>query len=370
MQKKATVIGIGRLGLCFALTLEKAGYNVCGCDINVDYINSLNDYSFISSEPEVNERLRQTINIFFSTNIEDGINHSDIIFITVRTTSREDGSYDCSQVENVINQLKKLGKQKNTKYLILSSNVNPGFSNKMSDDLLEYGYKVNFNPEWVAQGTILYNQSFPDLVVIGEHDKESGDIIESIYKDMCENDPSIHKMDRLSAEITKVCLNCTLATKITLANMIGDIAVKNGVKPEPILNAIGEDSRIGKKYFKYGFGFGGPCFPRDVRALIKHMDDCDIPSNVVHEVREYNKYHLDFQVEMFKIAHSPDENIMIDYVSYKPGIPILEESQQLLFAVKLAQAGYKITIVEDPKVIEEVKNEYGNLFLYEERISN
>ena len=73
---------------------------------------------------------------------------------------------------------------------------------------------------------------------------------------------------------------------------------------------------------------------------------------------------------MFKIAHSPDENIMIDYVSYKPGIPILEESQQLLFAVKLAQAGYKITIVEDPKVIEEVKNEYGNLFLYEERISN
>jgi len=367
LQKKATVIGVGRLGLCFALTLEKAGYDVCGYDIREDYIDSLNDRSFTSSEPNVTEKLKQATNIVFSTDAKLAVDHSNILFITVRTTSLEDGSYDCSQVEAVVNQLKKIGKQKSTKYLILSSNVNPGFSNEVSDGLLEYGYKINFNPEWVAQGTILYNQSFPDLVVIGEHDKESGDIIETVYKDMCENDPPIHRMDRLSAEITKVCLNCTLATKITLANMIGDLAVKNGVCPEPILEAIGVDSRIGAKYFKHGFGFGGPCFPRDVRALIKYMKDCDLPSDIVMSVREYNKYHLKFQVKIFKSTHSLDETVEINSVSYKPGIPILEESQQLLFAVGLAEAGFKVIIVEEPKVIVEVKEIYGELFKYKER---
>jgi nucleotide sugar dehydrogenase len=257
-DKTISIIGVGRLGLCFALNLEKSGYDVIGVDINEEYVNSLNNKTFFSFEKDVNDYLKKSQNFRATTSLQDALNHSNILIIAVRTTSLEDGRYDCSQVENVIREIEKIGKHKNTKYLIINCNVNPGYSDELQNRLDKYNYKINYNPEWVAQGTILYNQSYPDLVVIGENDKKSGDLIECIYNDICENSPPIYRMNRLSAEITKICLNNTLTMKITMANFIGDIAIKSGVDPNIILKAIGEDTRINSKFFKYGFGYGGP----------------------------------------------------------------------------------------------------------------
>ncbi len=367
-MKRISVIGIGKLGLCFALVLEKAGYNVKGCDIREDYVNLVNNKEIKTIESNVEKYLKESICFEATTNFEETINFSDIIFITVKTTSLIDGKYDCSQVDNVINSIISAGVSKRNKQIIISCNVNPGYSDEVQEKLKDYNYIVNYNPEWIAQGSIIHDQEFPDLVVIGENDKESGNIIEDIYKNICLSNPVFHRMDRLSAEITKISLNCSLVSRISMANMIGEMAIKSGVDPDKILNAIGSDSRIGSKYFKYGFGYGGPCFGRDTRAFINYANKLNVKPSMIIAAEEINKKHLEFQVNNFIKNNSKEEVVIFDSITYKPGVTIIEESQQLLYAAEIAKNGYKVLIKEHIDVIKQVQKIYGNLFLYEERV--
>ncbi len=366
-MENISVIGIGRLGLCFALTLERGGYNVLGVDIIESYVDSINSRSFGSVEPNVNKYLYDSMNFKATTSLEDAINFSNIIFITLRTESLLSGKYDHSQIETLLKDLIEMGVQDQCKDLIVCSNVCPGYSNEIQDRLKDLNYVVSFNPEWIAQGQILSDQETPDLIVIGEANKESGDRIEQIYKNICSNDPPIHRMDRLSGEITKVGLNCFLTTKITYANMIGEIALASGVDPIPILKAIGGDSRINTKYLKYGFGFGGPCFPRDTRALVYYGNQIGIDPIIVKSVMETNEKHLEFQIKEFIKNNDMSCEVVFDYVTYKRGVNIIEESQQLLFAVGLAKNGYKVIIEESLEVIDQVREIYGDLFEYCEK---
>jgi len=362
-KKNIAVLGIGRLGLCFALTLEKGGYNVVGYDIRKDYIRSIENKTLKSYEPDVERYLLEAKNFRATTNLKEAISHADLLFITVRTTSMSDGKYNTSQVENLLDAVEKQGQVK-SKHLVISCNVNPGYSDTIQKRMEKFGYIISYNPEWVAQGRILKDQAEPDLVVIGQANKEAGDIIEKIYKNICKSNPKIHRIDRLSVEITKVSLNCFLTTKLSYANMIGQIALKSGVSPDPILAAIGDDSRVNPKYFKYGFGYGGPCFPRDVRAMVNYINKIGIDPSIPKAVMKANKNHLTFQVEQFVKKHDKDKPITINSVTYKLGTLIIEESQQLLFAAEIAKKGYKIIIREHPEVIRQVKKLYGNLFSY------
>jgi nucleotide sugar dehydrogenase len=365
-MEKASVLGIGRLGLCFALTLERGGYDVLGSDIRNDYVKSINERTLISCEPYVVEYLSKAKNFRAVVNLREAIEHSDMLFVTVRTESLPNGQYNHFQVEQLLSDLTKMGKV-DSKNLVMCCNVNPGYCDEIQERLGQYGYIVSYNPEWVAQGTILYNQAYPDLVVIGESDKIAGDIIENVYHNICLNDPFIHRMDRLSAELTKIFLNCYLATKISYANMIGQIAIQSGVDPSPILAAVGDDSRINPRYFKYGFGYGGPCFPRDTKALVHYAEKVGIDPLITKAVIQTNENHLKFQVSKFIDSHEKDKPVVIDSVTYKPGTVIIEESQQLLFAARIAQAGYQVTIKEHPEVIRQVKRLYGDIFNYEAR---
>jgi len=361
-----SVIGIGRLGLCLCLTLEKSGYNVIGCDILKSYVDNLNEKKFKSYEKNVNKYLVNAKKFRATTNTKDVIDHSNVIFVTVRTESENNGEYDVSQVDSVIEGLIRLGYQKIKKSLIINCNVNPGYSDHVQKKLENLNYVISYNPEWVKQGSILFDQSNPDTVVIGSPTKEEQNKIEKIYSKICLNNPSIHKMNRLSAEITKISLNCALTTKITMANMIGDIALSQGQDPDTILKAIGSDSRIGTKFFSYGFGFGGPCFPRDTRAFNHYSSKCNVNSSLIVSTIETNNSHLLFQVNNF-CKNNPDKNIpvIIDTVTYKKGTNIIDESQQLLYALKLKEKGYKVIIKDNEDVINKLKNLYGEMFIYE-----
>lgn len=365
-MKKASVLGIGRLGLCFALTLERGGYDVVGSDIREDHVKSVNDRTFDTCEPDVCKFLSEAKNFRATSSLKEAVEHSDMLFVTVRTGSDSSGVYNCTQVDKLVSDLQQIGKVDN-KDLVVCCNVKPGYSDTVEQRLSPYGYKVSFNPEWVAQGTILRDQAYPDLVVIGQYDTESGDRIQKVYEDICLSDPVIHRMDRKSAEITKISLNCFLTAKLSFANMVGQIAIASGCEPAKILSAIGTDSRINPKYFKYGFGYGGPCFPRDNRAMVTYAEEIGIPPFISKAVIETNDRHLDFMVNHFVETHSKDENVVIESVTYKPGTVILEESQQLLYAERLAKAGFSVTIKEHPDVIEAVKETYGDLFTYEQR---
>ena len=364
MSKNVSVIGIGRLGLCFCLTLEKAGYNMLGVDINEEYVDSINNRTLKSHEQGVQKTLKKATNLKATTNIETALEHSDIIYVVVATPSLENGRYDHTQIDSVITKLKNLGPQ-NDKHLVICCTTMPGYCDTVEERLNEYGYTVSYNPEFIAQGTVLRDQARPDMVLIGEGSEEAGDIIQEMYEAMTLNEPEIKKMSRTEAEITKIALNCFLTTKISYANMVGDIVIRAGGSPETVLDAIGSDSKIGNKYLRYGYGYGGPCFPRDNRALSLFAGDLGIEAVISNASDKSNEMHLAYQVEQYEKENNKDETVTFKKVTYKPESTMIVESQQLAFAVGIAEKGFKVHIMERSVVVEQVKQKYGNLFTYE-----
>lgn len=360
------IIGIGKLGLCFGLNLENAGYAVIGVDQSKDYIDSINSKRIQSSEPGVNQLLKDSINFTATTELSLLIeSEASVFFIIVATPSLSDGGYDHSQILNVLQSLESFGVQKTKRHLVINCTTMPGFCESIVEWGKKYNYTITYNPEFIAQGNIIYDQKNPDLVLIGETDKEAGDQLEIIYNRLCQNTPAFHRIGLIDAEITKLGINCFLTTKIALANTIGDLALKSGGNPDVILNAIGTDSRIGKKYFNYGFGYGGPCFPRDNRSMQKFAKTINYQPFISEATDQSNEYHLNFQLEHYLKLYPENQVIEFDSVTYKKGTIILEESQQLALAVKLSERGRKVKIKEHPIVIHELKKMFGDLLIYE-----
>lgn len=357
MDKNISIIGVGKLGLCLALNLERKGFNITGIDVSEEYISSLREKNFISSEPYVSSYLKDSKNINFSTNLEDSLKNN-IIFVVVKTPSTSDWKYDHTQIDEIVDNLIKLGKQDRRKELIINSTTFPGYCDTIQKKLEDFNYKVSYNPEFIAQGSIIKDQLNCDSVLIGQADNESGQIIEEIYRIMCDSNPIINKMSRTEAELTKLSVNCYLTTKISFANMVGDISQRYNCNPDVVLNAIGSDSRIGNKYLKHGFGFGGPCFPRDNRALSKCAEEVGIEAIISKATDVMNDYHLTYQVEDF-VKKNPEKHneVVFDYLTYKKESTLLEESQQLKFALKLKEKGYKIKVLDNrEEVTKQLKN--------------
>jgi UDP-glucose 6-dehydrogenase len=171
-------------------------------------------------------------------------------------------------------------------------------------------------------------------------------------------------MSTTEAEITKIALNCFLTTKIAYANIVGDISKKTNCNPDIILKAIASDSRVGNKYLKYGFGFGGPCFPRDNRAFGLFCEENGIYPHISYATDQSNKSHILYQLNDFENRISKNEIVNFNTVTYKPESTILEESQQLKLAYELTERGYKVNIIEREKIINKLKHLYGNRFIY------
>lgn len=359
-----TVIGIGKLGLCFSLILEKHGYKILGVDVDDNYVNSLNNKNYSSSEPDVDTQLRKSNNFVASTDMKSGLNHSDILFILVATPSLSSGKYDHSQINGVIDQLISNSKRNKPKHIVIGCTTMPGYCDKVQERLQPYGYTVSYNPEFIAQGSVMKDLVNPDILLIGEGSKIGGEKIENIYSTILNSKPSIHRMSRKEAEITKIVLNCFLTTKIAYANMVGDIAKSAGCRPDVILEAVGSDSRIGSKNLKYGYGYGGPCFPRDNRAFFLFSDDLDIDAVISKASDTANQMHLKYQLEEFIENNDISKPIVFSDLAYKPGTTIIEESQKLALAVGLAKKGYHIIIQDEKEVMNQIKLIYRNLFKY------
>jgi len=366
-MKKVSVIGVGRLGICFALTLEKAGYNVLGLDIFPEYVNSINNKTLKSDEENVEQYLKESKNFKATTSLKEAVDFSDILYVVVATPSLENGRYDHSQVDYLVDNIISNGLKYDTpKHFVICCTTMPGYSDSVSHRFkaAKLDYIVSYNPEFIAQGTILRDQAKPDMVLIGEGSVEAGDILQKMYEDMTLNEPKIHRMRRIEAEITKIGLNCFLTTKISYANMIGDIVTKSGGNPDTVLSAIGDDTRIGDKYIKYGYGYGGPCFPRDNRVLALYAGDLGIDALISKASDDSNASHLQFQVKEFASSNSKDQQVNLGRVTYKAASTMLVESQQLAFAVGIAKEGFNVNIKERVSVIEKLKETYGDLFTY------
>jgi UDPglucose 6-dehydrogenase len=363
-MEKIAVIGIGRMGLCFALNLEKAGYEVLGIDVNSEYVRSVNNKSFSSPEPGLEAAL-QSANFFYAHDTLEALQSfpASLLFITVATPAAKQG-YDHTIVDDVLRSLYNLKLSVFRKDIVIMCTALPGYCDAKATEALQHNYFISYNPEFIAQGSILQNQRYPDQVLIGEADAAAGDKLEAVYKKLCLNNPAVCRMSPLSAEIAKLATNCFLTMKISFANAIGDLAEKVGADTTNILAAVGADSRIGVKFLQYGFGFGGPCFPRDNRALFFFAEQQGYELLLSAATDEINKRHLHFQAEQYMKKYAVGECIHFYGVTYKPGTIILEESQPLALAAKMANAGRKIIIHEREEVILQLRAEFGERFEY------
>lgn len=359
---KIGVIGAGRLGLTFALLCEKAGYDVLVSDKREDYIQNLNQGVCVTNEPMIQEMLFTAYDFSATTDNIEIIKKCDMIFTFVSTPSTVDGNYDTSKVFEVVNDFftaSQLDIPVHGKKLIIGCTTNPGDVEQIQDKLRMFDIQVAYNPEFIAQGEIVKGLEQSDIVLIGTEYTEIGNTLVKIYEKIQTTPVNAHIMSSKAAEVTKIGINCFLTNKISYANMMGDILMKAGLNKEidTVLSAIGGDSRVGKKYMKYGFGFGGPCLPRDNRALGVYAKNLGMELNLPLTVDEFNKEHSIFLKDHYISLNPNKENpFVMNYITYKRGSDILEESQQFKLCIDLLDEGYFVNVIEIDEVAKNLQS--------------
>lgn len=352
---KIGVIGAGRLGICFALLCERAGYDVLVSDIREDYVNDLNSKKISTNEPEVEDLLRISKNFRATTNNKEVIEECDLIYTLVATPSLEDGSYDVSAVWDVVEDLKDVTKKK---YFVVGCTTNPGDCDAFQK-YLPRNVHVMYNPEFIAQGSIISDLKQADMVLLGVDPTLEDHVVKDIktlYQKIQTTRAIVSVMSPKSAEITKIAVNCFLTTKISYANMLGDVLHKSGCGDETtaVLRAIGTDSRIGGKYLNYGLGYGGPCLPRDNRAFAHFAQKVGLEYNLGYVTDGFNNEHAQTVADYWEEMNKDRKPFYFEYISYKKGTDIITESQQYRLCLDLLDRGFKIYIQNDRRVSSQV----------------
>jgi nucleotide sugar dehydrogenase len=365
-----TLIGVGRLGVCTALVFERGGYTVRGVDLNPDYIKALNDRTFVSNEPNVTELLRETKNFRVTTLIDEAVNFSNLLFICVDTPSTGDQRYyDTFKLDSVLRTINNL--KPTHKHIVIMCTVLPGYIRNEGRALIRdcVDCTLNYNPEFIAQGAVLQGFFNPDVVLIGAETAAAGQAIQEIYERSVLNKPHYAVMSPESAEVMKISLNCFITTKIAYANMIADIADQTpGANKFDILSAIGHDSRVGTKYLNPGWAYGGPCFPRDNRALAGYADRIGYDAKISKATDLANDQHTEYMAKRY-LAMGKDIYIF-EYIAYKQPceVAITEESAKMKVAVVLAKAGKTVILRDKPHILEDARKVWGAkaTFVYED----
>jgi len=352
------IIGCGKLGICYASCFARANYNVYCYDIN-DKIsaNIIND-SYNYYEPNLNTMIKDNKHKFiFTDDLREVINNCDIIFSFINTPSLPDGSYNHEYINNFIDNCISFGKQEINKLIVISSTVAPEYCDSLVEKTKDYNYDICYNPSFIAQGSIIMNIIYPEFIIIGANNDDYYEKIINIYDKIIEN-PNIHynKLKLYEAEVAKIVNNCFITMKISFVNLVGDLIKSKGYEPERVLKSLSTNSNFGKINMKYGFGYGGPCLPRDNRAFhnyIKtHINDKTLNFDLCLMNDLNNKNHLQFQFNELKNQKEPIE---FKYITYKDSSDILEESQKLELAKMLYDNGNQVVIYERPEIIEILK---------------
>jgi UDPglucose 6-dehydrogenase len=352
------IIGPGRLGICFALLLEKSGHSVVVSDIKKSYVDAINNKIIESNEPHVNELLHSSTKLKAVYTNSQVIDQCDLIFAIVSTPSLPSGRYDTSSLEDIVQEFSSR-KDVKGKTLIITSTTNPGDCEKFQAHLNTAGVNILYNPEFIAQGSIIKDIQHADMVLIGGTDQNSINSVISLYTELQSRDPNIHCMSLTAAEVVKIAINCYLTTKISYANIVGQVLISAGLDSEvgAALSAIGNDTRIGTKYLNFGHGFGGPCLPRDNRSFGNYATSLGIDFNLGTQIDQFNKSHLNFLKQYYINKNIDNIPFYFKYVSYKEDTDIFDESQQLALCKELLTDGFSVYIEDSYLINSYLKDE-------------
>jgi UDPglucose 6-dehydrogenase len=359
----AYIGGCGRLGLSLAAWSAECGIDVVVADINGGAVNMVASGKCPISEPGVAPLIEKHFGgkLLATTDTKHASLHSDIICIIVPTPSDyRSGSFS---LEYILDACKEIGaalaETDDYKVVIVCSTVNPGDTRGEIREALERhsGKKVGLNfglcysPEFIRQGEIVRDFANPHQLLIGEYDGKSGWVAERYYERIVKNDAPIHKMSLESAEVAKIGLNSAIVAKIAVANQLMWVSHYTPfADSRDVLKAIGSDPRIGSSYFGGGLPAGGPCFPRDSRALytaIEKIDVAHVPSLMAHAAHQSIKHEISSVVNII-LAH--EGRIGILGLAYKSGIDIVEGSVSVMIANMLKHGFHRNVLVYDDNV--------------------
>ncbi len=364
-EKNISIIGLGKLGSSMVGAFASRGYNVIGVDINSDFVEKINQKKPPVSEPKLAEYLANNRERISATqDYKEAVLNSDVSFIIVPTPSEKSGGFSTKYAAEAAKSIGRTLRNKKTFHLVvLTSTVAPGSTEKDLIPALEKysgkkcgtGFGFCYNPEFIALGNVIYGLLNPDFVLVGESDKKSGDILENFYKNTCLNNPPIKRMAIVNAEITKIALNAYVTTKISYANMLAELCEKiPGGNINVVTDALGCDTRIGRKYLKGALGYGGPCFPRDNRALTYVAKKFGVSFPIAEATDRINKHQVSRLTEKILKYLPKKGKVCILGLSYKTDTNVIEESQGVEIARRLSEKGVLVTVY-DPAAMENAR---------------
>lgn len=370
------IVGTGYVGLVSGACFAEAGATVTCIDVDQNKIERLKAGIIPIYEPGLDELVHKNVKagrLIFTTSLADVINDQEIVFSAVGTPPDEDGSADLKYVLQVA---KTIGENLN-KYVVVvtKSTVPVGTAEKVrhaiQEELDRRGADVRFdvasNPEFLKEGNAIKDFMSPDRVVIGVESEKAKTLLTRLYKPFLIKDFRVIFMDIPSAEMTKYAANSMLATRISFMNDIANLCEKVGADVNMVRAGIGSDTRIGRKFLYAGCGYGGSCFPKDVKALIKTADDNGYSMEVLKAVERVNERQKGILYRKLKAAYASEglkgKTIAIWGLAFKPETDDMRESTALITINKLLAE--KCTIrVYDPIAMDECKRRMGDAVVY------
>ncbi|MDR0566062.1 MAG: UDP-glucose/GDP-mannose dehydrogenase family protein [Prevotellaceae bacterium] len=372
---KISVVGTGYVGLVSGACFAETGITVTCVDVNQAKIAALNAGEIPIWEPGLDDLVRRNVaknRLRFTTSLGDSLAAADAVFIAVGTPSGEDGSADLSYVLQVASEVGKLL----NRYLVVvtKSTVPVGTSQRVKQavqkELDARGLQVEFdvasNPEFLKEGNAIEDFLKPDRIVIGTESKRAQELMEKLYKPFLLNGHPIIFMDIASSELTKYAANAMLATKISFMNDIANLCELVGADATLVRKGIGSDPRIGAKFIYPGAGYGGSCFPKDVKAIIKTADEYGHALEILKSVERVNERQKDLIFNKIRAFFKDDlkgRRIAVWGLAFKPNTDDMREAPSLTVIRRLLEQGATVAAY-DPVAMKEAKKYVGNSVEY------
>jgi len=367
---KIAVVGTGYVGLSTGVGFASKGNEVFCVDIDKRKVDQINQGISPVYEPLLSEYLERVLKegkLRATDNLHEAIRKSEIVFVSVGTPSKEDGSIDLKYIEDVSKDIGRSLTNKGYKLIVVKSTVLPETTEKIVIPLLERysgkraggSFGVCVNPEFLREGKAMEDFLNPDRIVIGELDKKSGDMLERLYKNF---DSKILRTDLKTAEMIKYASNAFLAMKISFSNEIGNVCKRLGIDVYDVMKGVGMDRRISPHFLRAGAGYGGSCFPKDVDALIQKARDLRYEPRLLEEVQNLNKRQKTGIVDHLerKMGNLEGKNICVLGLAFKPDTDDIRGASSIEILSKLLEKGAKIRAY-DPKAKENVRKLFPNI---------
>lgn len=370
-----SIVGTGYVGLVSGACFAELGAKVWCIDTNREKIEGLNKGIMPIYEPGLEDLVRRNMKagrLFFSTDLTESLNDVEMLFIAVGTPPGEDGSADLSHVLAVA---KKIGENLEKYLLVVTKSTVPVGSSRLvrkaiEEELEKRGKGIEFdmasNPEFLKEGAAIDDFMKPDRVVVGVESERARELMTRLYAPMLLSNFRVIFMDIPSAEMTKYAANAMLATRISFINEIANLCEKVGADVSMVRKGIGTDSRIGSKFLYPGPGFGGSCFPKDVKALIRTGMEHGSPLTLLESVEAINEVQKKVLFGKFAGYYGGDvrgKRAAIWGLSYKPGTDDMREAPSLTLISQLLEAGCSVKAY-DPAAMEEARHRLGDSIEY------